>query len=988
MIWRPSIATGLVLPADAYMQEEEPGLREFCERLSLHYYQRLRLAVTDNHVPSEHQPLFDYITHLLPLVRRGEHPTAKADWLNDSWEDLEGLTKQYIASVDVQLIQAVGENIIQVVKGSTTMLEHMLADQLLMRFYTQGIGFDYANTCLGHGIAQLAHQHPKMRILEVGAGTGGTTKSVLKAIDDAYTSYHFTDISMGFVSSAEVKFGTSTRAMTFGVLDIEQDITTQGFAEGAYDLIIASNVLHATKSLRHTLRRVRSLLRSGGYLVLLETTGHVLRCGFQMCGLPGWWLGQDDGRLFSPTQSCQQWNELLKVSGFSGADSVTHDSSDQRMHGFSVIFAQATDAIIDNIRAPLTSIYSPSKAMLLIGNADDNSKGFLSDTKSSLESLGGSVTTLNSLHGITTEYLEGNPHVLYLGELDAPIFERISSQSLAAIQVLLQHAKSILWVTTGRDLENPYSNMLVGLLRCIQNESTNVQMQVVDFASREDITSHVLGEAFLRFINTAAAANSDRLSTLEPELAVIGGKIMIPRVLPIPDMNAQWNSFRRVIRHNATRGSCSSLGNSLPLAKKYEALGILKTRICIETSTNSAVRVSPTCFMFLVLGHVTANRQKVMALSPTKAGELELPSNCIYPLAYDCIKDESLLCQSLCYLLTESILERFMGKTILLHNCDWRLVKSIQAATSHLRQSVDVITSSFATNHQLETSHITIHPRATKAQISALLPSGLDIFVDFTARNAAETASSENLIRSLPDQCTLIGTSDLVSFESKIPARWDAHHIPKLLQSIAEQGRDFNAYRWAQEDVETGSVFMCTSSVVPHEAPIQRLDPAKLFRSECTYLLCGLTGEIGHSICSWMVHNGARHVALTSRSPSLDRSWCVPLERLGARIVILSLDICDQRALFAVLEKLRATMPPVAGVAHGAMVLSDATFANMTIEDLQRVLRPKVVGSINLDKAFEYDKLDFFIMFSSLACVIGNVGQSNYAAANMVSYSL
>jgi NADP-dependent 3-hydroxy acid dehydrogenase YdfG len=134
-----------------------------------------------------------------------------------------------------------------------------------------------------------------------------------------------------------------------------------------------------------------------------------------------------------------------------------------------------------------------------------------------------------------------------------------------------------------------------------------------------------------------------------------------------------------------------------------------------------------------------------------------------------------------------------------------------------------------------------------------------------------------------------------------------------------------------------------------------------------------------------MVKNGARYVVLVSRSPNLDRSWCVPLERLGAKLVVLPMDICDQSALNKAIEGLRTALPPIVGVAHGAMVLSDATFANMRIDDMQRVLHPKVIGSINLHTAFDFDKLDFFIMFSSLSCIVGNIGQSNYAAANMGS---
>ena len=84
-------------------------------------------------------------------------------------------------------------------------------------------------------------------------------------------------------------------------------------------------------------------------------------------------------------------------------------------------------------------------------------------------------------------------------------------------------------------------------------------------------------------------------------------------------------------------------------------------------------------------------------------------------------------------------------------------------------------------------------------------------------------------------------------------------------------------------------------------------------------------------------------------------------------------------------QKLRDTMPPIAGVINGAMVLADGLFADMSFENLEKVLKPKVDGSINLDEVFSTDDLDFFIMCSSLSAVVGNPGQANYSAANMVS---
>lgn len=75
-------------------------------------------------------------------------------------------------------------------------------------------------------------------------------------------------------------------------------------------------------------------------------------------------------------------------------------------------------------------------------------------------------------------------------------------------------------------------------------------------------------------------------------------------------------------------------------------------------------------------------------------------------------------------------------------------------------------------------------------------------------------------------------------------------------------------------------------------------------------------------------------------------------------------------------------MPPIAGIANGAMVLHDSTFETMTLGEWQTCVAPKVKGTLILDELFHDTQLDFFITFSSLTAVIGNIGQANYGAAN------
>ena len=91
----------------------------------------------------------------------------------------------------------------------------------------------------------------------------------------------------------------------------------------------------------------------------------------------------------------------------------------------------------------------------------------------------------------------------------------------------------------------------------------------------------------------------------------------------------------------------------------------------------------------------------------------------------------------------------------------------------------------------------------------------------------------------------------------------------------------------------------------------------------------------------------------------------------------------DEKALSAVHQTIVETFPPIVGVLNGAMVLRDVTVPNMQFEQVQDVYKPKVLGSMNLDRIFHNVDLDFFVLLSSANCIIGNVGQANYAAANM-----
>ncbi|KAM0796482.1 KR domain-containing protein [Usnea florida] len=165
-------------------------------------------------------------------------------------------------------------------------------------------------------------------------------------------------------------------------------------------------------------------------------------------------------------------------------------------------------------------------------------------------------------------------------------------------------------------------------------------------------------------------------------------------------------------------------------------------------------------------------------------------------------------------------------------------------------------------------------------------------------------------------------------------------------------------------------------------AAMRPLKSYRLFHPDKTYFLVGLTGELGRSLCQWMVDSDARYIALGSRNADLVSVWLREMHALGASIKILKRYVSDRHSILWVHTAIKDAMPPVVGVCNAAMVLSDTLFADMNAETMDKVLKPKLERTNNLDELFNDPSLDFSITFYSLASVIGNGGQSNYHAAN------
>jgi SAM-dependent methyltransferase len=205
--------------------------------------------------------------------------------------------------------------------GTASELEILLLDGVLQKVYDCLL----EDADLSGFLSLVAHKRPNLRILEIGAGTGGATATILPALKSAYgektyLSYTYTDISAGFFSDAKERFREYT-GLKFAVLDISKDPSEQGFEAESFDLVIACNVLHATENLHQTLSNVKKLVHPEGRLLLQELDPQAQWIGI-FGVLAGWWLGQPDGRTQAPYVNLERWTDELTKAGFEGVTSM------------------------------------------------------------------------------------------------------------------------------------------------------------------------------------------------------------------------------------------------------------------------------------------------------------------------------------------------------------------------------------------------------------------------------------------------------------------------------------------------------------------------------------------------------------------------------------------------------------------------------------------------------------------------------------------
>lgn len=806
------------------------------------------------------------------------------------------------------------------------MLEYMNQGNLMLAFYENGLAAGPNNRWLGRLVGQIAHRYSHMNILEIGklltsakhvivsdtslgAGTGATTKSILPNIGSSFSSYTFTDISSGFFPTAEERFKQYSNRMIFKVFDMENSPSEQGFVEGQYDVVVAANVLHVSADMDHSMANVRRLLKPGGYLITLEvTSSQLIASGMTVGTLPGWWLAAENGRPWGASLTLSEWDLVLQRNGFSGIDTTTPDISSTVP--ITVFVTQAVDDRTMLLRNPLG--FSPPEttmqSLAIVGGTTVPVYQLAEDISEIVSHKFTNVSIFETIEELTAseESITAGMTILNLSDLDQPFMKSLTTEKFNALKTLWNNAGALIWVTRNARGGEPYSYMMMGIGRTIKTEYPNINLQLVDIESLGDSTARTLSETLIRhkLLSSWEVDTARFLWSAEPEISMKDGHVLITRLVPDEQKNNRYNSQRRAILKDADpqteilrlvgAGQSFAVHEASPLQQTAPPATDSRT-IRITHSLLQSLRVGDSGFLRLCYGVDVSSAQFVLALSGSAESPAIVPSQWCVQLG-DMAYNPSSLVSIAVNIIAEQIISVVPEFGILLVNEPDQALKSV-LKNKAIEKNIKILFTTSQQQHADDNEWIYLHPNFSQRRIKERIPSSIAVFIHFS-KGSASDAVQGLILNCLPPQCIRIQESSILSNELDVFPGAASDDMTALLNiawaASASQVTENELSHIPLADVSTHSAVGEPLAVVDWTAGsvsvnVQPIDSGVIFRPDRTYLFVGLAGELGQSLCRWMVAHGARYFVLSSRTPNVNPKFIDAMAMQGATVRPMSL---------------------------------------------------------------------------------------------------
>jgi thioester reductase-like protein len=941
---------------------------------------------------------------------------------------------------------------------SANMLEHFEAASVFTRVYNHVIG-----EAVSAALAQLPEGR-RARILEIGAGTGGVTASVLPRLPQAGVEYCFTDVSDRHFDQAGKKF-SDYHSVQYRVLDLDLPPAEQGFADERFDIVLVSNALSLTQNVQQSLGHVRQLLASGGLLMVLEieraTPWHDLVCGTDA----RWWNFQDSAlRAQHPLLPSADWRKVIAAAGFATVEAVA-DATNQSQSGQVVLLARGPEL------PQLASVVDkePEETGLWVLFVDQN--GLAHSVADTLRERGDTCVLVRASDCLTliadddihidassredytrlfTEFLPSAPlrGVMHFWSLDATD-EIAQSQALVChsslylVQALIAAGHVTLpglwFVTRGAQPAGEKTSTLSlmqsplhGMARVIMSEHPDLRCRSIDLdAAGGDDTAILLNEV----LHADAEAEIAWRGEARYAHRLVHGSLDQLAQSSTSTLNAE-QCFRL---ESAKPGSLDKL---VFRAKERRAPGPNEVEIEICAAALNFRDVMKA------LGIYPAEAADAMLLGDECAGRIVRvgadvtqfkPGDEVMALAAGCFGtyvttvEYAVLAKPVHLTMEEAatmMVTYLTASYALTHQ--GRMTKGervlIHAATGGVGQAAVRIAK--ATGAEIFATAGSAEKRAflKKIGVEHVLDSrtlafagevmritnneGVDLVLNSLAGEAIHQSLSllrqygrfleigkrdiygntkvglfpfrHNLSYHAIDLGHALDPRNSKSIMGSLKKLFGSRKLPALPYRSFALADAAHAFRYITQARQIGKVVL-TMADAKVSLSADTPDAELQLNPDATYLVAGGLGGFGLAMSQWLVKQGARHLVLSSRSGASSdeaRAGVAAMQAAGAEVSVIKSDVSDPASVTALLQEIEQSHPPLRGVFHVAMVLDDGLISQLNAERFTKVTTPKINGAWNLHLQTQGLVLDHFVMFSSVASIIGSPGQANYAAAN------
>lgn len=872
------------------------------------------------------------------------------------------------------------------------------------RLYRESAPAVIFNGMLAEAVAKAAAEGARgarFEILEIGAGTGGTTARVIERLPADNLGYLYTDIGATFVAKARERFGRDKR-MDFATFDLERDIGSQGFEAGRYDLIIAANVVHATADLRSSLARIRRLLKPNGLLALVEVVKPQRWFDLTVGLTSGWWAFTDlDIRPDYPTLTADSWRALLTECGFDVAIAQPTALWPAGARE-ALILARAkpacgTSAVLSDddgfARALVAAIEMSGGQAVSIGAAD---------LPAQLVALQGATPT-DVIFARTSDFDDASSANAEL----AVLASALAAQSVPPRLIVLTRGAQ----PVGSGRVTSQQALFWGAARSLALEAPDLRTVVVDL----DLV-HPVGEA-------AAVAAELAGQSGETQVALRGGKRFVARLerrsSPRTTNRADPAAWRLVPVSPGAYDAFvrSPIGRRPPSAGEVEietlawglnfkdVLNVLDLypgdpgplggecagRVVAVGEGVDHLRIGDDV-MAVAAGSFASHVLAPAALVQRKPEMMSFEEAASFPIpwltAVFCLVHVAKLRPGERVLIHAGaggvglaairIAQRVGAEVFATAGSPWKRDLLEAAGVTHIYDSrTTAFVDQILTDTKGEGVQVVLNSLAGEimdASFRAISKGGR--FVEIGKNGLKDQAWVKTLGRNITYEIIDWGVTaslepDLIGgmLRDLVDA---ANQLPPLPRSAFSVDDAHQAFRTMAQAQHAGKIVL------------RRGLSVRGIRGDGTYLVTGGLSGLGLETARWLAAKGAGRLVLLGRSGLTHEAESVVAEMrsAGAEVWTEQLDVANRAGLRALLSRIRASGFPLRGVIHSAGTLDNATLASQDKRRFDTVFRAKRDGTAALHDLTRIDPIEIFVLYSSVASVLGAAGQINHAAVN------